>query len=299
MPDKIIMKKSYNEYANIYCELKTSLGQQSAIELFLVYLGAKKAARIDAEYHYAASIVDFCKRNRLFFEIADFKIVCHDWQSVEIDNKRPQYSSVISQAPISTKDGRYVIYISRDPERVLLAKASDFHDHLKFGTAMGYPICCVENYLMNLEREQKEKGEFVLCSLDKYDVFPFYNNVCLLNWGFFILSHYPCRPYCGKSEKMGRLFFSIIELFDPELAATLKKHMKSFVIYTRDEGIFYTSEFARKGNRILFRDLNFTLKSDLYFELTKIGMITVADHNNILVGKKVFSGNRTGVFIYQ
>lgn len=101
------------------------------------------------------------------------------------------------------KDGGYCVYLSRDKKIIKWAKKylKNFSQNLRFklGLKLGYPECCVNNYMNNYRKIN-------YFSLNKINRIPFYNNNLLTGGrsNVFLSTHTLCSYKCKKSIKYAK-----------------------------------------------------------------------------------------------
>lgn len=109
------------------------------------------------------------------------------------------YRKVIIQRSPSKNHKQHCFFISRNKKLIQKLKIfRDDHDyHTKFATFLGYPLCCIKNFLRKNSRIQKN-----ICSQHKHMKF---------------IPHIPCHMQCKKSIRIGRQIKTAIQKVDPGL----------------------------------------------------------------------------------
>jgi len=90
----------------------------------------------------------------------------------------------------------------------------------KFAKDLGYPDCCVNNYLKN----GQHKTVVSYKNFTHLNRAPFYMNNFLHSISNFYLSfHLPCSLNCEKTKAYNKKIFGVIHKLEPEFAKQLKK----------------------------------------------------------------------------
>jgi len=194
--------KDYINYGNIadIIAVKNDLKP-----LFTCILGSKDKAELWRKN---------CKKIKLILEYKRYKVT--------IDKKYNQFFH-------SPKKFLYNIYISKDPELIQKAKDATLQGFIlnqnfrseDFGLLLGYPTCCVENYL---------KGENTIESLKPYisNKIPFYNNNLLSNSisNCYLSTYEACSYNCKKTTQSNKKILTAIKREAPDYYKFLIKYLK-------------------------------------------------------------------------
>jgi len=195
-------------------------------------------------------------------------------------------------------------YKSHDPE---MKNSSTKLEIADFARSLGYPKCCIENYL---NKTQKEVMEGYQGSWNA--TLPFYFNNLLHSISNYYLSfHLSCTLGCEETKKYNGNIFEAIQQIEPELGHRLKKilSLPLLVWYNTDnkycfddrlvvlfEGIInndlleYSNCFILRTNYPNNKKISGRIESDLgYFKLG----------NKIRYNKKAISVFRDGAFVYE
>ncbi|MBT5022723.1 DUF483 domain-containing protein [Candidatus Woesearchaeota archaeon] len=210
----------------------------SVLDILYVLNDLKPCCRITLSQDKLILLKNFCDKNKLELGLSDYKVV-----PVSNRNFSESYKRVPLNFEINTK-GSFHVYISKDQE--IIEKAKQFQNEKNssaFGKLLGYPSCCC-NFFSNNESEARLSNmDFTFFYSLSNQFFNFYNNYSLRSFDISLLSHFPCSLDCPNSLRIAKERSSFIKTFNPDLASSFEKHLKSCVFYT-DSGIYYSSDFS-------------------------------------------------------
>ncbi|MFC1741257.1 DUF483 domain-containing protein [Nanoarchaeota archaeon] len=259
---------------------------QDILEVLLTYHSHKRACRLVVSEDELRSISTLCEKNRLFMAVQDFKIV------ERFDKgKGGALANRSDMVALNNNDGKYLVYISMSREDALQAKEYEKINHPDFGIMLGYPKCCVEYYLKNIKTAARHQGDLIVSAIKDLAIFPFVNNFCLRYFGISILSHFPCSFDCERSRTLGERFLKVLGAYAPELKENYERVLKSFVLYTEEEGIFFTSDYEFKSGRINYRNIKGSVSKGRFFDELRSNTSIVCDSfSKFTIGKTTFDG---------
>jgi hypothetical protein len=142
-------------------------------------------------------------------------------------------------------------YYSLDKELCIEAfDAEKRGDRQKFGQLLGYPECCIDNFIKNLVegvdytllslKNVRTKPSFYCNSLFVFDsklnsfqMKTYFDNHKLLRspHKLFLIRHVPCSFDCKHSIKIGKTTLKLLKNNSPDLAATIVNALKRPVLY--------------------------------------------------------------------
>lgn len=287
------MKFHYNgfDFLDIFDE-------SSSQELFYVLENIKPAARVPISSLNVSRLNAFCKDNSVHLVLSEKKIIgC-------ADPGKNGFSSNFRYVPSSHPNAKYWAYISKDKELCKKAKHLDaLGDDIGFGTAMGYPECCIRFFVKQINLRKYRCMDLILPAITRVDSYPFYNNYALRYFGYSLISHFPCSLDCKNSHDIAQRNFAALRESFPHIANTLETHLKSFVIYTETKGVFYSHDYELIGKdtgmRIEFRHLNSTVRNELYDSLIEAKQIVVISYNKLKIGDQILEGDDIGLLMFR
>ncbi len=132
----------------------------------------------------------------------------------------------------------------------MAGKAEMDGDKMKLGLMLGYPECCIENFIgtnrvdFTLKAFRKSRGRpsfycnnlFVFDSkIRKEHQRTYEKNAGLFNnpnvRDLFLIRHVPCSYTCKRSMRIGSMTLEMLRLESPALASRIEKSLKTPVIY--------------------------------------------------------------------
>jgi len=169
------------------------------------------------------SLRKVCKKLNLIFDYKNYKTT----------------SEAKHNQIFSSKTGvRYNVYISKDPNLIKQAKKIIFqgftlkkHDYENFNLLLGYPDCCVKNFL---------EGKSAIEELKPYifNKIPFYNNNLLVGTASNcrLASYEPCSYTCKKASQLNKKILLAIKKDLPGYYQFLENYLKKpLLIWVNDQ----------------------------------------------------------------
>lgn len=127
--------------------------------------------------------------------------------------------------------------------------------------------------------------DFIIPACKSLSKFPFVNNRCLRYFGINVLSHFPCSFDCKRSKKIGETFFNLIKKYDSFLASKMERELKSFVLYTEYDGVFYSKDYYFKNKIIKYDKIIGTVEGNkIYDVLSRNNMVKCKNYNDFKIG---------------
>jgi hypothetical protein len=112
-----------------------------------------------------------------------------------------------------------------------------------------------------------------------------------------LISHFPCSLDCEASKLIAIKRLAFLQKECPDIAALFEQRLRSFVIYTEEEGIFFADDYSIDGNQITFASLYGTVENNLFNKLKKAGKVKIISYNCILIDCEKLEGN-IGVMLF-
>ncbi|MBR9683622.1 DUF483 domain-containing protein [Candidatus Woesearchaeota archaeon] len=189
--------------------METIFGSQTkAQEILFLLKGVKEVVR---QGFYASELVDvrkFCLEKGLFLVKSKFKVL--------LDGSG--YSNKGMRVDVADERGMYLVYISKDEKKALLASYYELKgDDYNLGLVLGYPSCCVRFFCDNFS---SVKTDLELESTNLWTNLSQRSKDCVL------LSHFPCSSECRESVEMGKKYFAVLEKHDGRRAEEVKGLLK-------------------------------------------------------------------------
>jgi len=263
-----------------------------SLEVLYVLEDAKPCARILVYEDELEKIIDFSKKNQLFFIISDFKVIKQNIQSDTYSDKSIKISKNAAQK------GYFLVYLSKDKKIAQKAKiAEENSNHKELGLLLGYPKCCCEFFEKNFNEKNTDLTLKILDNSEGYE-FEFYNNIAARHFDVALLNHFPHSFGCKPSIEIAKNNLRIINRYSKQLAEMFSNILKSAVIYTSDEGIFLLKSYQKINNQIAYNDVMTTTKSKLYYLLSSNRKLRIIDKNNFVMNDINIKGENYGVIVF-
>ena len=272
---------------------KLNLGLRSTLELLYLTQGVKPLVRLKLKNKQLDYIKLFCKNRSLSYNMSDYKVI------ENVDNSKAGFSNQLTHIPLSSDNGDFLIFISKDPaiKNISFSNISDD----KLGQLLGYPECCINFFNRNKSLARKYNMDYVPLILKNEQMqAPYLINNIIRYFGYSLISHFPCTYHCENSIKIARKNLEILGKCVPDIAVMLKKKLKSLVIFTEKHGIYYSNTYKREktnyGDKIKFLDFFASNKrSELYKKVKKRNQFTVIEKNIIKIGDNIYYGSNLRV----
>lgn len=252
-------------------------------EILGVYHGFKKTCRIvtnEKQFKMLQKILS----GLLCLSVQDYKILNI------IDKGKAGFANKTTSLPLDHPDGDFIMYLAKAEKDAFLAKLSEKRDDVKIlGKVLGYPDCCVDFYMGHNKKQKEKQMDLIIPSCRALKVFPFVNNYCLRYFDLSLLCHFPCSFDCRRSKAQGETFAALIRCYDPAWASTIERALKSLVLYTEYDGVFYCPDYTFKDNVISYKKNIFgTQKNGILKMLGENDSIECADYNKFKIGGRLF-----------
>ena len=282
--------------SELYKELKGCLDSNQAVfEVLFVYHSLKPVCRFLLSRERLNSLRRISRKFGFSVTIQDYKY--GDFE----DRGRRGFQNIGIKVPLDKSHGRFIVYISLNSREGESAKKYERENGGDFGKTLGYPQCCIDFFMESIKEQRNKNMDFIIPACKKLSVYPFVNNRCIRYFGWTVLSHFPCSFGCEESQKMGESFHDLINQYDNKLAKIYKTQLSSFVLYSENNGIFYSPEYTWENNIIKFGSITGTVKDDnsIYWLLEEHHWIDCKSHNRFKIGKHVFYNGDEVVLMFK
>ena len=233
-----------------------------SLEIFFVLMDTKPCCRIAVHESNIESIEEFCRTNNLFTAKSRFKV------AMEFSGCYSTKGKHIS--PNSKTPGYFFYYISKSKQ--LSEHARNYEaslDYENFGKLLGYPDCCIDFFVRNKPKEEKNMNDYVLPALDNSQgqSFPFQNNVFTRYFDIAVLSHCPCSFSCEKSKAIADKNLFALKENDKKTYRHVLYWLKTASIYTNMGIILLKGRHSRlrKGSFVFSRVVSSQPNKLFYF----------------------------------
>jgi hypothetical protein len=279
-------------------ELKDKLGSiTKSLDIIYVIEGTKQVSRILLDSKQM-DFLDTLKDIGLKYELSDFKIL------KEIDSKR-NYSDIgLRISKDSTREGLYLLYISREHDLAKKAKAlEENNDHYALGALLGYPTCCCNFFERHCSDALKLGNDFTAFTFRESDGFhfPWLNNNCLRGFDISLISHFPCKFDCCKTKEIASRNLEIIKKYDSDLFNYFSRALKSGVLYSMGVGVFSFSRMRVENNIVTYspREIVSSAKNDMHNIILHRDTLAILGKNKFLIGEIPIEDSQTFFAIFS
>jgi hypothetical protein len=277
-------------------ELKRRFGSlNKALEFFYLFNDLKPVCRFGFYEKDIDKIKRFCSDSNLSMTTSNFKVLLDSGANIGDFNNKGSKTSLVNPFP-----GMIFTYISKDMELAELAKYLENANNTKrLGQLLGYPDCCIDFFIQNMEDQSAKNNDFVLPALKNSSGFVFKKelNIAARYFDFNILPFFPHSFSCSKALKISKSFFRTIEKHDPAVGEELKQKLKCGIIYTENAGVFRLENPKLKAEYLNFDKAVSTQKGRLLDELNSYGRINILDKNTFIVGPNILKN--VGVMVFE
>ena len=277
-------------------ELKGRLGSlNKALEFFYLINDLKPICRFGFYQGDIENIKKLCSENKLHIVTSNFKVLLDSRENINDFNNKGSKTSLLNPFP-----GMIFTYISKDPEQAELAKyLENGNDSRRLGELLGYPDCCIDFFVQNMEARAKKNNDFVLPILNNSEgfIFPKELNIAGRYFDFNILPFFPHSFKCPEALKLAKSFLSAITEHNPVLAVELAKKLRRGVIYTEKAGVYLLDEPVLKGEYLHFEKALSSQKGMLLDELNTYRRINILDKNHFIIGPHMLKD--VGIMMFE
>lgn len=278
-----------------YCNNFDGLWRSTLSTLDYIYV-LKGIKRCSLEYLDAdkiSTLQKFSRANDFCFELSDYKILFNR------EKAKGGFSNSCSRISVDSANGLFVVFLSKDRMDAQLAKHyCAISDHVKLGALLSYPSCCLHFFTKCVKKRANKKMDFIRDALTDIRQHDFYNNRALRYFDISLLSHFPCSLDCQASKAIARERLSFLRKENPKIAKFFERHLKSMVIYSEEQGVFFSNDYSVDQNVVKYRNLHGTIENDLFHKLEDNSEVTLSSHNSLLVGSSLVDDD-VGVLLFK
>ncbi len=243
-----------------------------SLEILYVVENIKPVARIMIVEKDLEQVENWCAKNNLYIENADFKVSMLD-----------AHKKFSNKGTISDK-GFLVLYISKERQKAKYAKEYEQNqDHISLGMMLGYPECCCKFFAENIEKESKRNNDFIV-PITKNTISM--ENLAELNilstyFDHALISHFPHKFDCPASLILAGKHLAIIQKYSKAIAKNYTSMLKCIAIYTPES---VNLLYGRLDGRLFYYEkILSTKKDDLYYQLYNAKKIELINKHSFRV----------------
>ena len=152
--------------------------------------------------------------------------------------------------------GHFFVYISKDNdtnEKAMEYEGNNFSkkDDRKLGELLGYPECCIKNFI---DKESEGRRDFVIENYKSSGKSPNYLLNFILDFSaFHLISHFPCSFNCKESEKISKNLLEILKKENFLLSKETEEYLKMPILYSNNRNFILFNGTANE-NLIKYHD---------------------------------------------
>jgi hypothetical protein len=257
----------------------------SALEFVYAANGLKPCCMARVSPVKLSRLREICRATRLHLQVSDYKVV------VKVDTFKADFANRRTTVSANSPDGAFEVFASQDSMDAQLAKYHRANSHdLNMARLCGYPSCCCDFYRRHVARAASENMDFVRYALADTRQYDFYTNRAIRYFGVDLLSHFPCSLDCPASRRIGEERFDLLQRLYPDVADRFSRALRSMVIYTENQGVFFSTDYCLKGDTITYRHIQGSMKNDLCDSLKAANVMTVHSYDKLVIGGRVLDG---------
>jgi len=192
----------------IYEIKKTFSTYTKTIEILLLLHNIKKVVRQGFYNFEKDKVIEFCKKNNIFYSESPYKVI---FVNPELKNYSNKGLKVKKE---DKRTGIQFFYFSKNEKEAYLANYYEtINDDLNLGLILEYPDCCIKNFIKNKNEMAKLDNDFINLTAknSKNKKHKFYTNINQRNKDRVLLSHFPCCFECEKSIKLGEQYLNSLK----------------------------------------------------------------------------------------
>jgi hypothetical protein len=276
-------------------DLPKVFGFRAALEIVLVALQAKPAAIVWIDQNALEDCAQVCRSLGLNAMPSPVK-------SLAIPD-RTKLNYVHSSISVNASDpspGYVALFVSKDELLCYRLREADPSDRAETGRLLGYPDCCITFYCLQFPFQIQRGDDYILPAIDHLGFFPFTNNYAVRCFGNTLISHFPCSPACECTTALGTRNLEVLRCYNPSVAEYLCSHLRSAVIYTESEGVFYMPHYTFERGCLSFDSFFHSSTGVLYEALrTSGGKVFVSNHDEFQVAGRKYCSPDMGVLLFR
>jgi len=272
-------------HAPTYYDSYNGLWQSTLSFLDCMYVakGLKRTSIVFMDEKRIHLLQKFCSINNLHFELSDRKFL------LPYDPSKGNFSNNTGHVvPSNNPRGYFAVFISKDLLEVQLAKFYySAGDHIKMGAILGYPKCCSKFFERCIGNTLNHTKDYIPNAITDTNQYNFLNNRALRYFDISLISHFPCSLACPTSQAIAKEKLAFLREEYPKIATFFEKYLKSMVIYTEKQGVFFSNDYSLKSNLVKYREFHGTVENGLFHKLKEASEITILSHNSLRIGKEL------------
>ncbi len=152
-------------------------------------------------------------------------------------------------------------------------------NHDRLGETLGYPSCCVGNYLDQIRRVSSEE-EYALLAEPHTGRLPFVMNYLLRPHDVALLSHVPCSFLCAQSLQQAQRAFGVVQKYNAELAAYLEGELRGPVV-VHEHAAHPLHGYSIVGQDVYYQNALTTKESYMHDVFTRCDKVQVVSDNHL------------------
>lgn len=225
------------------------------IEIELLKAYAKPSIRLVSSQSEIPNLIKYCRENSMELLFSPFTFHQKRDKSLNYSNMILEFESFSS----SNNDDVF-IYIAHDiPAIFTLWIAELLGDHSAVGKMLGYPSCCIDFYVKNIELASKlYSGDFSILSFSSrkllrvYANFPIWTNNLIRFFENSLISHFPCSYNCPKTVALAKKYRKVLAKSTIIDVEGIIESMKTLILYSQQEGVLRFMDFYIKDKTITY-----------------------------------------------
>ncbi|MBI4150016.1 DUF483 domain-containing protein [Candidatus Woesearchaeota archaeon] len=152
-------------------------------------------------------------------------------------------------------------------------------NHARLGDVLGYPSCCVGNYLDHIRRVASEE-EYALLSPQHDNRIPFVMNYLLRSHDLSLLSHVPCSFLCVQSIKQADKSHATLKKYNPQLADYLQGALRGPVI-VHQHAAHPLRDYSIVGDDVYYKHVLPTKENHMHDVFSLCNKVQVVQPNHV------------------
>jgi len=271
--------------------IRSLIDDQGLIQLLLVLAKAKPAARISVDYKLTQAMMKILSSLGMFPCASQFYVKT-------LGLRGAGYTCSVSRKRSKGYDTVF-IYFSYDQKISEILRDSDARDDdREFGKLLGYPACCVKEYIR--QRSVKPLDYSLACFIKPtLKPWPYLNNAFLWVYSQKIIDHFPCRLDCPRSLEIDRNFIKVLQKWDPLYTDFQKTQLKSLVLCSGAGAIIYSTKYRKTGRGLIVEEIRGDRDDPLYKAIKQKGILRIASPGTVVIGDVELVWPEIGAAIFK
>ncbi len=156
---------------------------------------------------------------------------------------------------------------------------SHIGNHTRLGESLGYPSCCIQNYLQHIRKVASEE-EYALLTPKHESRAPFLMNYLLRPHDLALLSHVPCSFFCSPSMQQASRAYASLQKRNPALAQFVMDNLRGPLV-VHEHTAHPLRGYSVVGTDIYYQHALTSRESYMHDVFARCNKVQVVNHDHL------------------